>query len=156
MIILRNLLIFIIKKTTNSKKLTLPYIKRLVYLIDWEASKKCKRQVTEVDWVKDFDGISIKYFERFINDSLDCFVINYNPEGLPYLTLLEEDIKWELNPDDYQLIKKIWKNIGSADYTDIARMVFVSFPYKFYCNKKTKEVDLVLAAKELSSRYSGG
>lgn len=61
---LRNVLLYIVKNYPYGDDLTKTRITKLVYLIDWEYTKKYGKQMTEISWYFDHYG-------PYVSDVLD-------------------------------------------------------------------------------------
>ena len=148
---IRNLIIFIIKNLKDKKEATPGYIKRVIYLIDWESCLIRGETLTNINWIKDEDGISIEYLDNIINKLLDTFKVNKIVNSLNYLSLLNPSDRYNFEEDELKIIKAVWKKIGNKNYEVLASKVFGTYPYKYYSSKKCQNINLIEASKKFKN-----
>jgi hypothetical protein len=147
---IKDIMVFVIKNIEDKTLASPHYLKRIIYLMDWEHCLEYGVQFTSVNWIKDEDGISIEYMNKIIENSLDVFKINPLQNSLYYLSLLDESINYKFSKEEKYIVDKVWDLVGNKEYTALVGSVFSTFPYKYY-SKKCREVDLVKTSKKFKN-----
>ena len=139
---LRNVLLYIVKNYPYGDDLTKTRITKLVYLIDWEYTKKYGRQLTEIEWFFDHYGpyVSDVLDEADADKSLSIESTVSNFGTTKYIVKPKTDknsIDYEgLEQNEIEIIHKVIEDTEMLSWNEFINYVYDTTPIK-YSNKYT-------------------
>ncbi|MDU7411272.1 MAG: Panacea domain-containing protein [Anaerococcus sp.] len=143
---LRNVLLYIVKNYPYGDDLTKTRITKLVYLIDWEYTKKYGKQMTEISWYFDHYG---PYVSDVLDEadedktvSIQSTLSNFGT--IKYIVRPKYDkelIHYEdLDVSEIEVINKVFENTKMLSWNQFINYVYDTPPIKE--SRKYSNLDL--------------
>ncbi|WP_449036201.1 Panacea domain-containing protein [Peptostreptococcus stomatis] len=143
---LRNVLLYIVKNYPYGDDLTKTRITKLIYLIDWEYTKKYGKQMTEISWYFDHYG---PYVSDVLDEadedkkvSIQSTVSNFGT--IKYIVRPKcgkELIHYEgLDVSEIEVINEVFENTKMLSWNQFINYVYDTLPIKK--SRKYSHLDL--------------
>lgn len=133
---LRNVLLYIVKNYPYGDDLTKTRITKLVYLIDWEYTKKYGKQMTEISWYFDHYGPYVSdVLDEADEDKTVSIQSTFSNFGtIKYIVRPKYDkelIHYEcLDISEIEVINEVFKNTKMLSWNQFINYVYDTPPIK--------------------------
>ncbi|MDU5989493.1 MAG: Panacea domain-containing protein [Anaerococcus vaginalis] len=143
---LRNVLLYIVKNYPYGDDLTKTRITKLVYLIDWEYTKKYGKQMTEISWYFDHYGPYVSdVLDEADEDKTVSIQSTFSNFGtIKYIVRPKHDkdlIHYEgLDVSEIEVINEVFENTKMLSWNQFINYVYDTPPIKE--SRKYSHLDL--------------
>ena len=143
---LKDVLSYIVKNYPYSDDLTKTRTTKLVYLVDWEYTKKYGHQLTNIKWFFDHYGpyVSDVLDEADKDRRISIKKTKSNFGTVKYMVMpkfTKNDIVYSLTTDEIEIINDVIKKTKLLSWNQFIRYVYDTSPIKN--SEKYKKLDLL-------------
>lgn len=129
--IISDLIKFLCIKYPYSKELSNARLTKLIYLIDWEASKNLGSQVTEIEWYFDNFGPYVSDVVDVASEDSNISVENTKTVYGSKKTLIKySGVLPEINPKISKIADQVINNTKHLNFDDFIKYVYSTPPIK--------------------------